>query len=324
MGKRGTHAILLLTVFFSTTAVVAQHGENAKAPAPAPLVSYLDPVLGMEFVLVKGGCFEMGDTFGDGIPDEELPVHTVCVDDFYLAKYQVTNEQFKKFIDATGYRTTAEEEGTGWGLGQYGPGKAEYRPGLDWRHPLWPGDSIEKKMNHPVLQVSWDDAQVFARWLGSQAGKHFRLLYEAEYEYAARSGGKRYKYSWGNGDPSGNVADRSFKKVFKYIKPEQMFENYKDGYILTAPVGSFQPNELGVYDMNGNAFSWCEDWYNSDYYKDSPKMNPHGSDHGLERVARGGSWYNRPRFSRASYRGNAPADARTDNIGFRLALPVQE
>ena len=323
MGRRCAHAVLFLTVLLSASAVGAQHVERAKAPDAALPSSYNDPLLGMEFVLVPGGCFAMGDTFGDGIPDEELPVHEVCVDDLYVAKYQVTNEQFKKFIKATGYRTTAEEDGTGWGLGQYGPGKAEYRPGLDWQHPLWPGDSIENKMDHPVLQVSWSDAQIFARWLGSQSGKDYRLLYEAEYEYAARNAGKHYKYSWGNGEPSGNVADTAFKKIFKYVKPEQMFENYRDGYTYTAPVGSFKPNELGLYDMTGNAFSWCEDWFNSEYYKDSPKMNPHGPDYGLEHVARGGSWYNRPRFSRASYRGYAPADARNDNIGFRLALPVR-
>ncbi len=322
--RRSVYLEQFLAILLCTTAAFAQQKESAKTTAPVLLSSYLEQVIGMEFVLVKGGCFEMGDIFGDGIPDEELPVHEVCVDDFYLSKFQVTNEQFKKFIDATGYRTTAEEQGTGFGLGQYGPGKAEYRAGLDWRHPLWPGDTIEKKMDHPVLQVSWDDAQVFVRWLGNRVGKAYRLPYEAEYEYAARSGGKKYKFSWGNGEPSGNVADRSFKKVFKYVKPEQMFENYKDGYAFTAPVGSFKPNELGLYDMTGNAFSWCEDWFNSEYYKDSPKMNPHGPDHGLERVARGGSWYNRPRFSRDSYRGYAPADARNDNIGFRLALPVQQ
>jgi sulfatase modifying factor 1 len=280
--------------------------------------TFTEPVTGMEFVLVQGDCYEMGDTFGEGDRDEQR--HDVCVDDFYIGKYEVTNEQFAKFVEATGHRTTAEEKGTGWGLGQNGSGTWEERSGLNWRHPIWPADGIKKKMNHPVVQVSWYDAVQFAKWLTAANGRTFRLPYEAEWEYAARSGGKMYRYSWGNISPAGNVADLSLKKIFRNLS---IFDGYNDTYPYTAPVGSFPSNELGIYDMTGNAWEWCEDWFDSQYYEESPKRNPRGPASGKTKVDRGGSWNNMPRIARISNRDDADPTYRFFNVGFRLVLPVR-
>lgn len=328
MAKKWVGLMVLLMSIIVSSVVFAQEKKKVAEPktsaAKQLAASFTDAVTGMEFVLVKGGCYQMGDNFGDGIPEEELPVHEVCVNDFYLGKYHVTNEQFKKFIEATGYRTTAEEKGTGRGLERLAPGKWEDRPGLNWRQPIYLGDSIGDRMNHPVLQMSWYDAKEFAKWLGAKTGKPYRLAYEAEYEYAIRSGGKKYKYSWGNGDPTGrvaNVADKTFMTKFPYCK--ECFDNYEDGYVITSPVGSFQPNEIGLYDMTGNAWSWVEDWFSKEYYKSSPKNNPHGPEMGEHKVARGGSWVTARRTNRASYRVDVPPDSRYYNFGFRLALPAQ-
>ena len=308
-------AVVLLIGALCATAATAQERGRTAVSLPE---TFTEQVTGMEFVLVKGGCYEMGDTFNEGGRDEQ-PLHTVCLEDFYMGKYEVTNAQFRAFVDATKYRTTEESKGTGWGLQKDGPGDWKDQSGLNWRHPIWPGDSIEKKMDHPVVQVSWNDAKEFARWLSTRTGRAIRLPTEAEWEYAARSGGKKDRFSWGNGDPSGNVADTSFKKV----QPKaEVFPNYDDGFKYTAPVGSFKPNELGIYDMTGNVWEWCQDWYGEQYYEESPKRNPTGPASGLKKVDRGGSWSNMPSIARAANRDDADPNYAFFNVGFRLVLPV--
>lgn len=324
-------SLLLFLMLAMRTTIFAQQGnkthtlqadQHQNLPA-----SFTDPVTGMEFVLIKGGCYMMGDTFRNHSPSAELPAHEVCVDDFYLGKYHVTNEQFKKFCDATSmsYRTTAEKQGTGYSFTTDKPndGTTNWLRGVNWLHPIWPGDKIERKMNHPVVQVSWYDAKAFAKWLKRKTGRNYRLAYESEYEYAIRNGGKNQKFAWGDGTISGNVADISLKRIFTQTKKNRIFEGYDDGYAFTSPVGSFKPNELGLYDMTGNVFSWVEDWFSQDYYQRSPKNNPHGSVMGASKVARGGSWFMNPWMDRASCRYEIPPDTRMFDIGFRLALPAQ-
>jgi len=307
-------ALLIAGAVLAAAAGGQERGQEAVTLPPI----FTEPTTGMEFVLIKGGCYEMGDTFGDGGTDEQ-PVHNVCIEDFYLARYEVTNAQFKAFVDATGYRTTAEVKGSGWGLRQDGPGEWREWSGLSWRHPIWPGDSIDKKTDHPVVQVSWYDAKEFVTWLSARNSRTVRLPYEAEWEYAARSGGKPYRYSWGNGAPLGNVADLRIKKLLP--RPE-IFAGYDDGYKYTAPVGSYKPNELGIHDMTGNVWEWCDDWYGQHYYEESPKRNPRGPASGLKKVDRGGSWSNMPAVSRAANRDDADPNLRFFNVGFRLVLPV--
>jgi formylglycine-generating enzyme len=254
----------------------------------------------------------MGDTFGDGDPDEK-PVHEVCVDDFYLARTEVTVGQFQNFVNATGYRTEAEREGWAYALIDQGWAQVKDR---SWRNP-----GFSQTDRHPVVCVSWNDARAFLDWLSQKSGKAFRLPTEAEWEYAARSGGKSYKYSWGNGSPSGNIADEAIKRAYPQVKGQ--WEGYDDGFVYTAPVGSFSPNELGLYDMTGNIWEWCQDWYGKDYYASSPKDNPSGPGSGEGRIVRGGSWDFGPGDVRAAARGRLDPSDRGDNSGFRLVLPLR-
>jgi formylglycine-generating enzyme required for sulfatase activity len=230
--------------------------------------TWKDSVVGMEFVFIRGGCFEMGDTFGDGNSDEK-PVHEVCMDDFYLGKYEVTWGQWKRVMG----------------------GNASDSKWTDER---------------PVDNVSWDDTQQFIERLNSQVGRKYRLPTEAEWEYAARGGGKREEYS-------GTSQEGELGQYAWYG------DNSQD---QTHPVGEKRPNGLGLHEMSGNVMEWCADWYDKNYYKNSPKNNPRGPGNGELRVLRGGSWYSNPRFVRAANReGRDPTAQSYSFFGFRLVLP---
>jgi formylglycine-generating enzyme required for sulfatase activity len=242
-------------------------------------------------VFVKGGCFQMGQIFED-LPKSDEFVHEVCVDDIYIGKYEVTLGEFRRFANETGYKTEAE-----WQDGCHGwEGKREKKKEtFNWRNP---GFSQSEK--DPVVCVSWNDANEYIKWLNNKNGKNYRLPTEAEWEYAARSGGKKYKYSWGNGEPSGNIADKtSMKKLLK----KSDWKGYDDQYAFTSPVGSFKPNELGLYDMSGNVYEWILDWVPRDYYRKSSKTknNPKGLEHGTVKGLRGGSWNPLPAIVRTTY-----------------------
>jgi formylglycine-generating enzyme required for sulfatase activity len=221
--------------------------------------------LNMEFVLVKGGCYQMGDDFGDGYADER-PVHEVCVNDFYMGKYDVTQGQWKEIMG--------------------------YNPSEFNRC----GDSC------PVENISWNDTQVFIGKLMQRIGKNYRLPTEAEWEYAARSGGKKEKWA-------GTSSESELGEYAWYAL------NSGDS---THPVGQKKPNGLGLYDMSGNVWEWCQDLYDENYYKNSPKNNPPGPDTGTNRVLRGGSWFNGAGDTRSSNRLSIIPDYRDSNDGFRL------
>ncbi|MBF0542612.1 MAG: formylglycine-generating enzyme family protein [Nitrospirae bacterium] len=280
---------------------------------------YTDHITGIEFIFVKGGCYQMGDTFDDG-NDDEKPVHEVCVDDFYIGKYPVTLGEFRKFVNDTGYRTEAEEGGGSyyWNGSEYkkdvkinwqNPGfrQDEEHPGVcvSWndcqKYINWlkqkPGFRQDKK--YPVVCVSWNDCQEYINWLKQKSGLNYCLLTEAEWEYAARTGGKNEKYSGGN-----NVDDVAW------------YNKNSDGY--THKVGTKLPNGLGIYDMSGNVWEWVQDWYDSDYYKNNHKDNPQGPSSGSLRALRGGSWYNDPEGTRCVRRGSHAPEYRRRLCGFRL------
>jgi len=266
---------------------------------------------GMEFVFVRGGCFQMGDLWGDGTEDEK-PVDEVCVDDFYIGKYEVTMGQFKAFITETGYRTDAEKGG-------YGCGRRLVHAWDSDPKAFWHSPGFAQSENHPVVCVSDDDAEAFAGWISRKEGRNFRLPTEAEWEYVARSKGKNYKYGWGNGSVSGNIADESLKKIF----PKRfIWDDYNDGYVFTAPVGQFMPNDLGVYDMTGNVWEYCSDGYDTNYYKKSPRNNPIAPHlEGATRSVRGGSWLSIPQLVRVASRAFFdPAPHIDDDTGFRLLM----
>lgn len=250
-------------------------------------------------VLIPGGEFTMGSENKDAKRDEK-PTHKVKVNGFWMDITPVTNRQFKAFVDATGYVTTAEvapslEEI----MSQVPPGTApppadmlvpaslvfkpskgpislhsnrgwwEWKPGACWKHPLGPESSIEGKEDHPVVQVSWFDAVAYAKWAGK------RLPTEAEWEYAARGGQQNTIYVWGNEEfseehPQANI----WHGEFPYKSTKQ------NGYIGTTSVKTFKPNPYGLYDMAGNVWQWCSDLYHVAYYQEEAKnelsINPKG------------------------------------------------
>jgi formylglycine-generating enzyme required for sulfatase activity len=245
----------------------------AKAEPPAfgakknVLGEYRDPATGMEFVLVKGGCYQMGDVFGDGNPNEK-PLHEVCVGDFYIGKHEVTRGQWRTI---TGSDPSCSENG---------------------------GDDC------PVECVSWNDAQDFVSRLNQKSGKNFRLPTEAEWEYAARSGGKSEK--WAGTSKESDLGDYTW------------FKDNSEG--VTHSVRQKKPNGLGLYDMTGNVWEWCQDWYDENYYQKSPRDDPGGPASGSYRVLRGGSWLTLARNVRAAYRYGLDPGDRYDFGGFRLVL----
>ncbi len=265
-----------------------------------------------DMVFVKGGCFQMGDIFRD-VPSSEKPVHEVCVDDFYMGKYEVTVGEFREFVDETGYKTEAE-----WQDGCH----SWIRDGREEkiRDHNWSNTGFPQTVRDPVVCISWNDTYEYIQWLNKKEGKNYRLPTEAEWEYAARSGGKEYKYSWGNGEPSGNIADESAKKELSGLS---IWKGYNDGYAYTAPSGSFKPNDLGIYDMSGNAYEWVFDWQEDNYYANSPKYNPKGPAVGKYKLLRGGAWDLQPDTARTTSRYWNMAGARAVCMGFRLAHPAR-
>ncbi len=259
---------------------------------------------GAEMVLIPAGEFLMGSNNGDS---NEKPVHKVYVDAFYMDKYEVTVAQFRKFVEETGYRTDAEK--VGWACAWTG-NKVEKKEGASWRNP-----GFSQTDNHPVVDVSWNDAVAYAKWAGK------RLPTEAEWEKAARGGLVGKKYPWGNEVPNGsqgNFADKNTE--FGWSDKEA-----NDRYRYTAPVGSYPPNGYGLYDMAGNVWEWVADWYDGGYYENSPYKNPKGPDSPYEnfsgnyRVLRGGSWHDVAGSMRAALRVSSLPGYGLSYYGFRCA-----
>jgi formylglycine-generating enzyme len=249
-----------------------------------------------EMALIPAGEFQMGCK-GQG-PEEE-PVHTVCVDAFHMDKHEVTNRRFARFVRATGYRTELERSGRGF----YYLGKdVKYDAGVTWRHPFAPSDTLKGKGEWPVVWVGWNDAVEFCKWAGK------RLPTEAEWEKAARGGLEGKKYPWGDADPASRAC---------YGQPA---ETGRPG-----PVGKYAANGYGLFDMAGNVWEWCADWYGKDYYKGSPPKNPAGPSLGESRVTRGGAWGESP-FDvdlRCSRRDNSLSASMFNNLGFRCVKSVR-
>ncbi|MBI5642178.1 MAG: formylglycine-generating enzyme family protein [Deltaproteobacteria bacterium] len=269
-----------------------------------------------DMILVKGGCFEMGDPYTqatrlDGDPDEK-PTHTVCLSDYHIGKYEVTRGEYERFVDDTGYKTEAER-GQGCFI-IYGG-----RVWLNQKDLYW--ERLKQDDDHPVACVSWNDADEFIKWKNKKTGLKFRLPTEAEWEFAARSRGKVYKYSWGDGGPEANVADEAARKELPEVFPESTYwKGYDDGYVFSSPVGKFKPNGLGIYDMSGNVWEWTNDLYDVDYYKKSPRDNPRGNMTDGSRVRKGGSWADDRRHQRVANRSRSFQFRARFDLGFRLVM----
>jgi len=275
-------------------------------------------------VLLPGGFIQMGDHFSEGyLSNGELPLHEVELDSFRMDPTAVTNEQFASFIAATGYRTEAEMFGTSAVFhlnvesdSQGIAGSARGAPwwinvrGADWAHPLGNMSTWGDYTDHPVVHVSHNDALAYCSWAGR------RLPTEAEWEYAARGGLHGQRYPWGNdlltadGGHMCNIWQGNFPAT----------NTGSDGFIGTAPVRSFPPNNYGLFEISGNVWEWCADWFLPKYYKNSPAKNPQGPTIGTGRVMRGGSFLCHDsycnRYRVAARNSNTP-DSSTNNCGFR-------
>lgn len=277
-----------------------------------------------DMVHIEGGLFSMGCEDVQAYPDDgEGPLHEVEVASFWIDSQTVTNEGFAAFVAATGYRTTAERAGWSFVFGGLLPDDFPETRGVasapwwrqafgaDWRRPDGPQSSIEERRDHPVVHVSWEDATAFCGWAGC------RLLTEAEWEYAARGGLHQRRFPWGDElEPAGQHRMNVWQGTF----PSQ--NSAVDGFVGTAPADSFPPNGYGLYNMTGNVWEWCADWFDPAYYARSPRHAPTGPDHGTHRVMRGGSYLCHESYCRR-YRvparsANTP-DSSTGNLGFRCA-----
>jgi len=284
-----------------------------KTPVPTKNGALKTPVIPPGMVLVKETEFVRGDVFGDGNPNEK-PAHRVRVASFLIGQYEVTNREYLTFVKATGANLPE------W---MNPASKYHYQTGTD-RFYQRLGPALYG-LDHPVVGVSWQDAVKYCEWLSQQGPLKYRLPAEAEWELAARGGNNTIKYSWGNSTPllalGGNVGDEALKKVF----PDWpiIWRNYNDTYPYTAPVGKFGANAWRVYDMTGNVWEWCNDWFDENYYQKQEWDRPAGPPRGTEKAVRGGSWNDTPAKLRLSFRRSASTSFRSNNLGFRVAASLQ-
>jgi len=292
-------------------------------------------------VWIPGGRFWMGTNH----MEDAQPVHQVGVKGFWMDRNDVTNEEFRKFVEATGYVTIAErpldpKEFPNLAAQDLAPGSAVFNPpnhpvslqdplvwwrfvrGASWRHPDGPNSDLRGKEKYPVVQVAWPDAVAYAKWAGK------RLPTEAEWEFAARGGRDRQEYPWGNKfKPNGKWMANTFQGHF----PDD--NTAADGFAGASPVGSFPPNDYGLYDMSGNVWQWVSDWYRPDYYaqlsqQGTVAINPQGPSDSFDpdevgiakRVQKGGSFLCSDQYC-ARYitgsRGKEDPETATNHAGFR-------
>lgn len=272
----------------------ARSAESAGAPAPAVQT---DPSSGVELLLIPGGEFTMGSMQG---AKAEQPLLTMHVADFWLGRSEVTVGQFRRFVESTGYVTDAERSGSGFAIRQ--PGEWVPIESRNWKDP-----GFEQLDTHPVVHVSWNDAKAFAAWAG------LRLPSEVEWEYAAGNGARHTEYPWGDvaggARPTGNLGDLAAGSVYPGL---EVFAEYDDGFVHTAPVCSFPPNDFGLCDMAGNVSEWVEEWF--------ARYDVLGDSYPREyRICRGGGWESAPFATRVANRGGLAPQNCSDALGFRVA-----
>lgn len=299
------------TIGFRLAKNVAPNTQKKKRTG---LIDFIAKIEG-NMIPIPGGVFKMG-----GVSHEDaLPIHDIRLDSFFIGKYEVTISEFQYFIDKSNYITDAEKENFSIAIGEKG---YFVKKMINFKYNAKGDSLIDRFDKYPVVYVTWNDANEYCKWLSKKTGKTYRLPTEAEWEYASGNGSKHTVYSWGNlgpvGKVGGNIGDINLKKKFPRLNTSDYFTNYNDNYLYSAPKGSFQPNSFGLYDMTGNVWEHCNDWYQKDYYTISPKINPQGPNTGSEKVTRGGSWDNNPISTKVTYRSHLPVDVSTCNVGFRI------
>ncbi len=309
----------------------------------------------MGMVYIPGGTFMMGGD-NEQASRDEYPKHSVTISPFWMDETEVTNAQFKVFVDETGYVTTAEQKPDWEELRKTlppgtpaPPSEAlvpaslvfhqtkksvdlnnvnawwQWIPGASWKNPQGPGSNVTAKENFPVVHVSWYDAMAYCKWANK------RLPTEAEWEFAARGGLINNIYPWGNEHVSkGLPKTNSWEGEFPYLNQQ------KDGYIKSAPVKSFLPNPYGLYDISGNVWEWCSDWYDAEYYQrlaNSTAVNPAGPQKSLDpqepytpkKSLRGGSFLCNDSYCsgyRVARRMKSSPDTGLEHTGFRCVKEI--
>lgn len=292
--------ILGLTIIFGSWCVINLNNKINNEP---------------DLIYIQGGAFKIGSANGEV---NEKPVHTVILSDFYIGKYEVTNIQFCEFLNEKGNQ---KENGVEW-INLAGT----------WDEPsqkcnIYLDSNIYKVEqyyeNFPVSFVSWYGANAYCKWLSEKTARKYRLPTEAEWEFVARNRGENINFVWGNDPPlgklPGNFADETLKKIYPEMK---IAKSYNDSYAFLAPVGIFEPNALGIYDLTGNVWEWCNDWFDHKYTDDDDVKNPLGPETGNLKVTRGGSWLDGPGNLTTTRRVGIEPNARSLNLGFRIAMEI--
>jgi formylglycine-generating enzyme required for sulfatase activity len=297
--------------------------------------------IGMTMVPIPAGSFVMGNSLSieamkrlypeydakrlNDLADE-YPAHTVHITKpFYIGAHEVTVGQFRQFIRLSGYIPESIADGTG-GYGYnpaYDPSLTERGDAFEGRHQKysWENAGFPQTDEHPVVNITWNDAQALAQWLTKTEGKIYRLPTEAEWEYVCHAGNNTQYHTGDNPSSligSANIFDKDAAQNWE--KWQQFALPTHDGFPFTAPAGKFLPNSFGVYDMHGNVWEWTNDLYDADFYKKSPVNNPQGAAKGEVRVRRGGSWHTWPLYARCAYRNWNTETTRYTLVGMRLVM----
>lgn len=307
-------------------AVASPAKHEAKAEHPAASVDQASRPDASSWPVIPEGVYILGTDDGEGFAsDAEGPARPVHVKSFRMSPYAVTNAEYAAFVAATGYITEAER--FGWSYVFHllitdpdnvsivgSPGQTPWWHGVEgafWREPEGPGSSVEDRMDHPVVHVSWNDAQAYCEWAG------VRLPTEIEWEAAARGGLDGRRYPWGDVlRPDGEHRCNIWQGVF----PTK--NHGSDGYLGTAPVDAYKPNGYGLYNVSGNVWEWCADWFTQNPAKRGSTEHPQGPAEGMSRLMKGGSYLCHQSYCnryRVAARSSNTPDSSTGNIGFRVA-----